>query len=712
MRLRALLVVCAGLVSACAEASGPQWLELARAEVRGRLPEGEVALPEGGRARYELLEGELWLASELERAAWRDEGAGRWTAALPVIAVGNSRVAGAPYRLAAPERTFQYTADARSLGAEAGRFTTEILALKLALAPDELPPERVTLSAVLDHARPSGGVLRFAGRRQSGAGFWVPAGEPRRVLLECPTASVLRFGLALEPLLGAKAGRTATHTFRVELDGALLFEQSLTGDVLGEAASWHEVALPPGGVRRAELTFSVAGPPALTCVVDPVLAPRAPGRPGERPWSEERPDLVVFLADTFRADNLAAYGSTLGLTPEIDRIASEARVFARAWSTSTHTLPTHAALFTGFYPHQSGLVDYFNPLPGAVETLAETLAARGYRCVAVTDGVMVSQRHGLEQGFAWFDERVEVDTVARVRAALAADDGRPLFLFVQSYAVHAPYRPAPETRARLRGRFPVDGDFDALLAQAQTLGLSAKPRPLEELGPRAPLVSAELRGLYLAKVSELDALFGRFRAELEQAGLGERSNLVFLSDHGESFLEHGTLFHATNVHEEELRVPLFVRGPRFAPGREERPVSLVDFVPTVAELVGLAPNPGWGGVSWLAPKEGRALFGFQARNVEEGAAVALIEDGKKHLGRYWAARGELGAFTELYDLEADPLERVNLVTQGGHSAEPAAARRAELEHSLQTLVTPEASHLSAEDLRLMQALGYGGEAPH
>jgi len=710
MRLLALLLVCAALAAGCGEAGGPRWVELARAEVRGRLPEGEVALPEGGRARFEEVEGELWLATELPRAAWREEEPGRFRAALPLIAVGSSRVAGAPYRLTASGRSFVYSADPKGL-AEPGRFTTEILALKLALAPGEEPPEVLTLAAVLDHARPAGGVLRFAGRRQSGAGFWVPAGESRRVALECPTESVLRFGLSLEPLLGTRAGRMAAHTFRVELDGALLLEHTLSGDVLGEAASWHEVALPSGGVRKAEFTFSVSGPPALVSVVEPVFAPRDSGRPAARPWDEARPDLVVFLADTFRADNLAAYGSTLELTPEIDRFAAEARVFARAWTTSTHTLPTHAALFTGYFPHQSGLVDYFNPLPGAVETVAEKLAARGYRCVAVTDGVMVSQRHGLEQGFAWFDERVEVDTVERVRAALAADDGRPLFLFVQSYAVHAPYRPAPETRARLRGRLPVDGDFEALLAQAGTLGLSARAQPPEGLGPRAGELAAELRGLYLAKVTELDALFGRFRAELAQAGLAQQATLVFLSDHGESFLEHGTLFHATSVHEEELRVPLLVRGPRFAPGREERPVSLVDFTPTLAELVGLARDPEWGGVSWLAPRDARALLGFQARNVPEGASVALIEDGRKHIGRYWAGSGELGAFDELYDLGRDPGERANLALGDGPAAEPPAERRAELERSLRPLVTPEASNLSAEDLRMMQALGYGGEAP-
>jgi arylsulfatase A-like enzyme len=558
---------------------------------------------------------------------------------------------------------------------------------------------------VLDHARASGGALHFVGRRQSGNGFWVPAGEPRTVALALPSESVLTFGLALEPLLGERTGRMAAHTFRVELDGALLFEHTLTADVLGEAVSWHEVPLPAGGVRKAELRFSVEGPPALSCVVDPLVAPRERGRPGARPWREERPDVVVFLADTFRADNLAAYGSTSGLTPAIDRFAARARVYAQAWSTSPHTLPTHAALFTGHFPHQNGLVDFYNPLPGALDTLAEKLAARGYRCAAVTDGGMVSQRHGLEQGFAWFDERVEADTLARTRDVLARDDGRPLFLFVQTYAVHAPYRPSAETRARLRGSLPVDGDFDELYVEAQKLGITHTAERPAAQREREDALARELRGLYLAKTSELDESFGRFLAELDARGGAEASTLFFLSDHGEAFLEHSQLFHATGVHEEELRVPLLVRGPGFAPGREERPVSLIDFAPTVAELCGLAREPEWIGRSLRAPPAERELFGFQARRAESGATLAVIEGGKKRIGRYWAERSEVGEFQELYDLARDPGEAENLLPA---PSGPSAELHARLAHYLTPLVTPEAGTLDAEDLRKMHGLGYGG----
>src|SRR5262249_24210638 len=152
-----------------------------------------------------------------------------------------------------------------------------------------------------------------------------------------PPESRLTFATAVEPLLGARAERTAPHTFRVFLDGALLFESQSEANVLGESLAWHGVELPRGGGRRAEPRFEVEGPLARSAILAPSVGPSAPGTYAARPFEASRPNLVVFLADTFRADNLTVYGGTLGLTPELDRFAAAARVFPETWSTSTHT---------------------------------------------------------------------------------------------------------------------------------------------------------------------------------------------------------------------------------------------------------------------------------------------------------------------------------------------------------------------------------------
>jgi len=696
-------------------ARGSPWVDLARVALAGAPPglfDDEVPLEGGRTARLVRVGDDQWLTTTLERAHWTAiEPAGRWRAELPVLSVAEPRAAGAPYRLT-PEGGvgFEYQPDleAFAAGPMPGRFATRVLELLLDLEPGAEPPARLELAACANYLSVGPQGLRVQGRRVSGAGFWVAPGRPRTLELELPPESALTFATVLEPVLGARAARLEPRTFRVRLDGAVLFEARQAGNLLGESVEWRRVELPRGGVRRARLSFEVDGALALGSFLAPVLGPAERGSPGERPWeagSTARPDLVVFLADTFRADNLGVYGNTLALTPELDRFAAESRTFAHAWSTSTHTLPAHSSLFSGVFPRQNGQVDFFTPLPGAVETLAELLSAQGYRCGLVSDGVMVSRSHGLDQGFAFFDERREAGTVERARAFLAADDGRPVFLFVQTYAVHAPYACAPETRARLSDRLELAHDYEDVYRAALGLprGLTGPPE-----GPGEAEVVRRLRDLYLAGVADLDALFGRFRGALEEQGYLDSGYLLFTSDHGESFFEHGLAFHANPVFETELRVPLLLHGPRAAVGREDRPVSLIDFAPTLAELAGLAAPARWPGRSLLAPDGARVVYGFQSRRADQNPTLAVIAGGRKLIGFEDAEAVREGRLFGAYDLDADPGERADLRAQSW-AAELAAAERERLLEYLTPLVEAERASLTGDALDSMRALGYGGD---
>jgi len=705
--LVALLLVAPGFAACGGEPASP-FLDLASArEVSTQGLDGPV---DAG-ARLERAGEEAWLVVELAAEAW-EAGTlpGTFRAALPVLAVGRPLAGGAPYRLSVDGHELEYQADAEGFGRVAGRFGTSAahgLTLELALGAGAAPPARAELRAVVQAESLVAGSHRVAGRRLSGAGFLATNGRSVRVACRLPSESSLRFATAVEPLFGARSLRLAAHTFRVRLDGATLFEERLEPDVLGEAIRWHEVALPRGGVQKAVLSFEVDGPLALTSFLAPSVGPSALGRYGARPWdAREHPDLVVFLADTFRADNLTAYGSQSGVTPEIDRFASTARVFRRAWSTSTHTLPAHSSMFSGVFPHQNGQVDYSNPLPGAVVTLAERLSALGYRCGAVTDGVMVSRSHGLEQGFASFDERRETDTLARVRAFLDADDGRPVFLFVQSYAAHTPYAMRAETRERFSGSLRLERDYAEVLRAAEAFPLGLEEPPSE---PALAEVAARLHDLYRGAASELDALFGRCRAELDARGLTRDGYLLFTSDHGEAFYEHGRPFHAGPVYEEELRVPLVLAGPGLAPGFEERPVSLIDFAPTLAGLAHLPAPPEWRGHSLLEPPAERVLYAFQSHRGATPSTLAVIDGARKLIAYEDLAAVRAGKLHAAFDLASDPAERASVSGREAWPAELARAQRATLEELLTPLVTQEVSNLSGEELQNMRAMGYAGE---
>jgi len=698
-----LVLVLAG----CADSLAPRWIDLSRAAVSDAAVLHEIALEHGRSARLVREGDDQWLALTLERASWRAaEVPGRFRAELEILAVAEPRARFAPYRLESAGRSFAYEADAERMGEQRDRFTTSMLDLWLQLGPGEEPPETCQLMACANYQSAGEGGLRIAGRRLSGAGFWVPPGATRTLELALPPASSLRFATAVEAALGGRAARREARIFRVRLDGALVFEFEQQGNVLGESIVRHEVELPRGGVPRARLSFETEGAFALTSFLGPTVGPSAIGRYGERPWREERPDLVVFLADTFRADNLTAYGGPSGLTPNLDRLAAEGRTFLRAWSTSTHTLPAHSSLFSGVYPHQNGQVDYSNPLPAAVETLAEILAVQGYRCAALTDGVMVSRSHGLDQGFESFDERREEGTVERVRAVLDADDGRPLFLFVQTYAVHAPYESRVETRRRLSPELGPEPSYADLVRALERIPSAAETPPTAAEERESV---ARLRRLYLAAVADLDEVFGRFRAELEARALFASGTLVFTSDHGEAFFEHGRPFHAGRVFEEELRVPLVLFGQGVTPGRDERPVSLIDFAPTLAELAGFAPRSHWEGRSLFAPDPARAIYAFQSRRVEPLTTLAVIDGARKLIGFEDQAALRADRWHAAFDLERDPSERENLFGRADWPAELADRERARLLQLLTPLVAPESFNPTGDELRQLDAMGYGGD---
>lgn len=696
------------VLAGCGGGAAPEWIDLARSEAVGARPVGTV----GPDVRVEREGSDLWLVGALERAAWRAEAQpGRFSAPLPVFAVGAPKAGGAPYRLRAGERDLAYEGDPEAFGREPGRFTSELTRAVLQLAPGEEPPARAELWSVLDFEESGAAGRRVGGRRMSGAGLWVPSGLPCSIALTIPPNARLRFATAVEPLLAERGARTAPHTFRVRLDGATVFEHVLAVGELGEALEWHALDLPRGGVQKARLDFEVEGPLALTSFLAPRIGPREFGTYAARPpeLGAPRRDMVVFLADTFRADGLAAYGSELGLTPEIDRFASESRTFTHAWSTSTHTLPSHSSMFSGVYPQQNGQVDYYSRLPGAVETLAERLSAHGYRCGLVSDGVIVSRSHGLDQGFESFDERKELDTLARVRTFLAADDGRPIFLFVQSYHVHAPYDVEPATRARWQDVLRLERGFEELLATPliRAIATHGPEREGPPVDPAGRETVRELFDLYRAKVTELDGLFGAFRAELEARGLFGRATLLFTSDHGEAFFEHGRPFHAGRVYEEELRVPLILHAPGLAPGREDRPVSLIDFAPTLADQAGLARPAHWRGLSLLTPEEGRVIYAFQSREKEQ-PTLAVIEGTRKLIGYEDLAAVRAGRLHAAFDLGADPAEQANLLQHEAWPAELLRRHKEALVEMLTPRVTSERLDPNADKRIEMQHLGYGG----
>ena len=393
----------------------------------------------------------------------------------------------------------------------------------------------------------------------------------------------------------------------------------------------------------------------------------------------------------------------------MDAFLEEARVFRNAWSTGTSTLPAHASMFSGLFPHQAGISSLSQRLPTEVETIAELLAEHGYRTGAITDSVVVSTASGLAQGFGFFDEarRTIESTLERARAFLDADDGRPLFLFVHTYRAHSPYRVSAETRRERGTDLELGRPYDVLMEELRRSGSDIKEPDLDD--PAVRDATRALHDVYRGGAVDVDRAFGVFLNDLKRHGLHESAFVVLASDHGEAFGEHGRLFHTAAVHEEQLRVPLGVAGPGIEAGIVDYPASLVDLAPTLAAMAGLAPEEHWMGTSLLDLATERPLFAFQSVGRED-STLGILDGSRKLITRESGAA--LGAELPFaaYDLAQDPGERANLAEAEDWPAAMLRRLGPAAESLLVPLVGAQGARLDAERLDELRAMGYAGEA--
>jgi len=386
-----------------------------------------------------------------------------------------------------------------------------------------------------------------------------------------------------------------------------------------------------------------------------------------------RPDVLLITVDTLRPDALGWAGGAHP-TPAIDRLAAEGFRFPAAVAPVPLTLPSHAALMTGWWPRRLGLQENGQVVPAAVPTLAEAFRAAGYARAAFVSGSPLESPYGLDRGFERYDddfrrrrggerERAASDTAAAFTAWLRSAKS-PWFAWVHFYDPHHPYEP-PQRHRREGKRGGYDGEVAFVDEAVGTL---------------------------------LEALRARDAPRLT----------VFAGDHGESLGEHGEGTHGFFIYDSTVLVPLLFHFPgRITPGASAMPARLVDVAPTVLRLLGLPALPGeLDGVSI-----DRQLAGGPAR-----PEPAYLETQQPWLSYGWSPLRAVrhGGFKlieaprpELYDLRADPSETHDLI-----AANPAKA--AELRGLLERAESRPASAARAVDdpqaLERLRALGYVGGA--
>lgn len=358
-----------------------------------------------------------------------------------------------------------------------------------------------------------------------------------------------------------------------------------------EAREYHRrIAIPASGGDPVELAFraietkdgdrstivldspSIQRPPRLPTH----RSPASPARNANRP----RPNVILYLVDTLRADELGCYGQKRPLTPNVDSLAAKGVVFENAIAQSSWTKPAVTSILTGLGPTEHGVNSIDAALRPEATTLAEMLSTAGYETAAFVTNDYITREAGFAQGFDEFDssDTDSGELTSRVLSWLDSNvPSKPLFLYVHSVDPHEPYEPPAVWRRRFARGVPASVGSERHLRRMR-----------RHLDPIDDASVERIRKLYDAEVASNDHSFGGLLAGLEARGLGDDTVVVFVADHGEEFAEHGALGHGWDLHDETLHVPLIVRFPGGEhAGLVSAPVQQIDIVPTLLDYLGV-----------------------------------------------------------------------------------------------------------------------------
>jgi len=450
--------------------------------------------------------------------------------------------------------------------------------------------------------------------------------------------------------------------------------------------------------------------------------PPAPGTA-----SGDRPNLVVVVVDDLRWDEFHAGGHPYLETPNIDRLASEGALFVRAFHAVPLCSPNRATLLTGQFPSRHGIIDNLarNLASPHLPTFNVPLQAAGYRTAFVGKWHMGNDptpRRGFDywvampgQGRATDPELFEDGKLHKVPgyttdlltdravAFIQREHAQPFLLYLAHKAVHPDivqrddgsldaesdrgYVPAPRHEGRYKDKvFPrreARADIVADLGGKPAIRHALANLPAvrdtgsaEDQHPVARWTDEQTIRRRAEMMLGVDESLGRIMATLDSLGILVQTAIVFSSDNGFFFGEHGLTTERRLPYEESIRNPLLMRyPPRIPAGSRPSGLALtVDLAPTMLELAGVPVGPGIQGRS-LVP-----LFKGTPPDWRQSVLVEFYtnEQPFPHLMDmdYRAVRTERYKYVhwikfpeddELYDLESDSLERHN------RAADPAMA---------------------------------------
>jgi len=446
-----------------------------------------------------------------------------------------------------------------------------------------------------------------------------------------------------------------------------------------------------------------------------------------------KPNLILFLPDQQRADTLAWYGGVKVDAPNLNKLASESVIFERTYVTHPVCTPSRSSLMTGTWPHINGCTHNSVPLDRRFRVFPELMqdqdyrtayigkwhlgedgpAGRGFEHYISTDGhgdysdFLISKGVAPDKSNGRFSEvaisNLPID-LSRPKFLekhacdfIKKNQRDPFILVVAFVEPHSPYNgplndanPLDEVELDLTATLPESEDIPLRYRlmrewqQAEAL-LDRERLPMQLFFGITPDEYRSIKQRYLGLVTLVDQSIGAILDCLERCGLTNDTIVVHTSDHGDSLGAHH-LFGKETMFEEAARVPWLIR----LPGRTRQqmishPVSHIDFVPTLLELLGQTNHPQCAGESLLplvhdetrpprnvflewAPNRTKVKKGSRLarrrminRAIEESTRTVVSPDG-------WKLCLRDKDLNELYNLKDDPFETRNLYSNARYAS--------------------------------------------
>lgn len=389
-------------------------------------------------------------------------------------------------------------------------------------------------------------------------------------------------------------------------------------------------------------------------------------RDGYEAGIDRRLNVIVLIVESLRSDELRAYGGSLDVMPAVDDLARESLVFIDHQAVSSHSSYSSVVPVSSQFPLRDSRLHLYPKNPTYPRILLyDLLQPLGYRTAIISSqneawGGManfLASEHidhffhaetfegstyipDEDAGFARFastygragkiDDRLTVDEAIRW---IGEDTRRPFFAYINLQNSHVPYpipADAPTPFGPRRPSFPIRFNF-------------------------FPVDSAEVvRGVYRNSLHYVDMQIARLVGHLKATGQWEHTILAVMGDHGQAFFEHGFAAHGNQLYEELLRTPLIMHVPGLEPGVRQGLAQHVDVAPTILDVLGMPPHPGFQGVSLLSE---RRVFAYATVQTPMANQYSVSD------GRFKLVLDGRSGSSALRDLALDPAESLNWATR-------------------------------------------------